>query len=99
MAESKDKVEKKSVLLKPRITEKAVLKHEKENVYAFNVEPTATKSQIVASIKAKYKVTPVGVRLLSIPSKRKFFRGSWGKKGGGKKAYVYLKKGDKLDVA
>ena len=93
------KVEKRSALVKPRITEKAVLKQEKEGVYAFNVEKDATKKTVIASVKAKYKVTPVTVRLLAIPAKRKYFRGAWGTKGGGKKAYVYLKKGDKIDVA
>ncbi|MBX4195840.1 50S ribosomal protein L23 [Candidatus Parcubacteria bacterium] len=91
--------EKKSVLIKPRITEKSAIQQELRNVYAFNVERDATKKTIVASIRAKYKVTPVGVRMVSIPSKKKFFRGKWGVKGGGKKAYVYLKKGDKIDVA
>lgn len=91
--------QKKSVLLKPRVTEKAVLQQEKKNVYAFNVEKDATKKSIIASVKAAYKVMPLSVRMVSIPAKRKFFRGAWGTKGGGKKAYVYLKKGDKIDVA
>jgi ribosomal protein L23 len=36
--------------------------------------------------------------LLALPTKKKFFRGHWGVRGGGKKAYVYLKKGDKIDI-
>jgi large subunit ribosomal protein L23 len=94
-----EKVEKKSVLIKPRITEKAVLGQEKKNAYVFNVETTATKKSVAASVKAQYKVSPIMIRLVAIPSKKKFFRGAWGTKGGGKKAYVYLKKGDKIDVA
>lgn len=97
MAEKK--ITKKSVLLSPRVTEKAVLSQEKKNVYAFNVETEATKSQVIASVKAAYKVTPLDVRMVRVPKKKKFFRGAWGTKGGGKKAYVYLKKGDKIDVA
>jgi large subunit ribosomal protein L23 len=93
------KVEKKSVLLKPRITEKSVLGQEKKNAYVFNVERFATKKSVSASVKAAYKVTPIMIRLVTVPSKKKFFRGAWGTKGGGKKAYVYLKKGDKIDVA
>lgn len=91
--------EKKSVLIKPRITEKSVLLQEKSHVYTFNVEKDATKRSVLASVKKQYKVTPLSVRLAAIPSKRKFSRGYWGVKGGGKKAYVYLKKGDKIDVA
>ena len=93
------KLAQKSVLIKPRITEKAVLGQEKKNTYVFNVEKSATKKSVLASVKAQYKVTPLDVRMVSIPSKRKFFRNAWGTKGGGKKAYVILKKGDKIDVA
>jgi large subunit ribosomal protein L23 len=101
MAKSKqqDKAQKKSVLIKPRITEKSVLMQESRGVYAFNVEREATKKQIAASLKAEYKVTPEKIRLVAVPSKRKFFRSAWGTKGGGKKAYIYLKKGDKINVA
>lgn len=93
------KVEKKSALIKARITEKSVLSQEKRNIYTFNVEKDATKSQVITSVKATYKVTPLDVRMVTIPKKQKFFRGAWGTRGGGKKAYVYLKKGDKIDVA
>jgi ribosomal protein L23 len=35
--------------------------------------------------------------MVNIPKKNVFVRGKWGTKGGGKKAYVYLKKGDKIE--
>ncbi len=88
-----------SVLISPRMTEKAVLSQEKKGVYVFNVLPDATKSQIIGSVKAVYKVTPIRVNTSRVASKTKFFRGRLGTKSGGKKAYVYLKKGDKIDVA
>lgn len=88
-----------SVLISPRMTEKAVLAQEKRGVYVFNVERDATKSQIIGSVKAVYKVTPIRVNTAQVVSKEKFVRGKWGTKGGGKKAYVYLKKGDKIDIA
>jgi large subunit ribosomal protein L23 len=86
-----------SVLLRPRVTEKAALQGEKMNVHAFEVTKDATKKSIVASIKDLYKVTPLSVRMVNIPKKNVFVRGKWGTKGGGKKAYVYLKKGDKIE--
>ncbi len=99
----KTKTEKKttlkSSLISPRMTEKAVLLQEAKGVYVFNVEKDATKRGIFLSIKEKYKVTPRMVRVASIPAKKKIFRGKLGVRGGGKKAYVYLKKGDKIDVA
>ncbi len=93
------KITKKTVILKPRMTEKAALKTNAQNVYVFNVTAEATKSSVIGSIKAEYKVTPIGVRLLAIPAKKVFRRGKSGIKGGGKKAYVYLKKGDKITTS
>lgn len=93
------KEESRSILISPRMTEKAVLGQESKGVYVFNVERDSTKKQIAASVKADFKVTPLKVRTVQIVSKKKFSRGKWGMKGGGKKAYIYLKKGDKIDVA
>ncbi|MFZ2048688.1 MAG: 50S ribosomal protein L23 [Minisyncoccia bacterium] len=87
-----------TVLLRPRVTEKAALKADKANIYVFEVTKTATKKQIIASIKDAFKVTPIAVHLLAIPRKEVFRRGKSGIKGGGKKAYIELKKGDKIEV-
>jgi len=87
-----------NVLLRPRITEKAALSADKNNVYVFEVTQEATKKSIGASIRESYKVTPVKVRVSAIPSKPVFIRGKKGVKSGGKKAYVYLKKGDKIEI-
>ena len=87
-----------SVLLRPYITEKAAISAERENAYVFEVTKDATKKSVSASIRDAYKVTPVRVHLLAIPKKQVIVRGKKGEKGGGKKAYVYLKKGDKIEV-
>lgn len=87
-----------TVLLRPRITEKAALKADSANVYVFEVTKDASKKAIIASIKDAYKVTPIRVNLLAIPRKEVFRRGKSGVKGGGKKAYIHLKKGDKIDI-
>lgn len=97
MTENKSK--RKSAIIKSRMTEKAVLQQEKSHVYTFNVEQDATKRGVLLDIKEKYKVTPLKINIVNTPKKKKFFRGAWGKKGGGKKAYVFLKKGDKINVA
>lgn len=98
MEKTKDKVEKKSVIQKVRMTEKSALLQAAKNVYVFNVEKEATRRSVSASIKKEYKVTPLKVRLAGVPKKKVFYRGKPGVKGGGKKAYVYLKKGDTLAV-
>lgn len=87
-----------NVLRRPRITEKAALLGDKANVYVFDVASGATKKSIAASVKAAYKVTPLRVHTAKVASKSVFIRGKRGVKSGGKKAYVYLKKGDKIEL-
>jgi len=97
---AEEKAVKASVILGARITEKASVLAEK-NVYTFNVAPKTTKSEIAKAIKAAYKVTPLQVRTVTIAKKSTNPRGRRGKPGttgGGKKAYVYLKKGDTIEV-
>lgn len=91
-------IQPNTVLVRPRITEKAAIKADASNVYVFEVTKDATKKSISASIREAYKVTPEKVHLVAIPRKRVFIRGKAGVKGGGKKAYVHLKKGDKIEV-
>lgn len=87
-----------NVLLSPRITEKAALGADKTNVYVFEVAKSATKKSISASVRDAYGMIPTRVNVVTIPAKRVFIRGKKGVKSGGKKAYVYLKKGDKIEL-
>ncbi|MEX2013784.1 MAG: 50S ribosomal protein L23, partial [Parcubacteria group bacterium] len=87
-----------NVLLRPRITEKAALGADKSNVYVFEVTKDSTKKSISASVRDAYGVTPEKVHVAKIPAKAVFVRGKRGVKSGGKKAYVYLKSGDKIEL-
>lgn len=93
-----DNIKAENVLLRPRITEKAALSADRSGVYVFEVSENSNKHTIAASVKAVYKVTPVRVRVAKIAPKAVFVRGKRGVKKGGKKAYVYLKKGDKIEL-
>lgn len=84
------------VIKNPRITEKAANISD-NNVYTFDVSAKATKIDIAKAIKDIYKVNPIKVNVVSVPTKRVFRKNSVGVKGGGRKAYVYLKKGDKIE--
>ncbi len=88
------------VLKAPRITEKASLQ-QGMSVYTFDVATSATKTQIISAIRSTYKVTPIKVRIAQVPSKktRSARTGRTGVKSGGKKAYVYLNKGETITVA
>jgi large subunit ribosomal protein L23 len=80
----------------PRITEKGTVVAELSNSYVFDVAQDATKGDIKKAIKEIYKVVPVKVTVVNSPLKKVFARGKRGEKGGGRKAYVFLKKGDSI---
>jgi len=87
----------KNPIKNPRITEKASDASEK-NIYVFNVATSANKTEIKKAIFSLYKVKPIKVNILPIPHKKVIFKGKKGLKGGGKKAVVYLKEGDKIEI-
>ncbi|KKR79615.1 MAG: 50S ribosomal protein L23 [Candidatus Nomurabacteria bacterium GW2011_GWA2_40_9] len=85
------------IIKNPRITEKASGAAE-ANVYTFDVTANANKTEIKKAIFALYKMKPVKVNVLTVPKKNIVVRGKKGVKQGGKKALIYLKKGDKIEV-
>lgn len=88
-----------AVIVGPRITEKTVAQGE-NNVYTFVVRRDATKYAVRDAVKALYKVTPVKVNIVNKkPAER--MQGSRNRTkhvAGLKKAYVYLKKGDTINL-
>lgn len=86
------------VILRPRITEKATMKAETENVYVFEVAKDANKTTIRQAVSALYKVNPTRIAIAYNPSKKVFRRGHRGVVSGVKKAYVHVKKGDKIEI-
>ena len=85
------------VLQKPRISEKAALGADK-GVYTFVVDAKANKIQIKKAIKQAYKVEPVKVTVTNTKGKKVLRRNGIGYKSGFKKAMVYLKKGETIEV-
>ena len=88
-----------AVLHRPRITEKATFATDRD-VYVFEIAPNANKKDVARAVKEIYNVTPIKVNIAAIPYKRidSFVRKRRGTKGGGKKAYVYLRKGDRIEL-
>lgn len=86
------------VLKRPRITEKATMTAA-NGQYVFEISKTATKASIKAAVKDLYKVSAVSVNIASTPAKKVVNKGRIGVKSGVRKAYVTLKKGDKIDLA
>lgn len=88
-----------TLIKKAVVTEKsAMVAGAKLPVYTFEVGESATKATVISAIKAKYKVTPVKVNIMNVPSKRVIVRGRRGVKSGYKKALVYLKAGNKIEI-
>jgi len=87
------------VIVGPKITEKSV-KQGEQNVYTFMVARSATKFLVRNAVKALYGVTPVKVNIVN---KQPAIRLSGSKNrmvkvAGSKKAYVYLAKGDTINL-
>lgn len=85
------------MLTRPRITEKASVLS-RRHVYVFEVPKDANKTLIAATVKEIYRVTPVKVNIVNTPAKERTSRGIKGKKSAVKKALVYLKKGDTIEI-
>ena len=87
------------ILLSPRITEKGAYLSEK-NAYIFNVAGNANKKEIADAIRDVFKVTPRKVTVMAVPRKERITRGTnrKGRTAGGKKAYVFLKKGETIEI-
>jgi large subunit ribosomal protein L23 len=87
-----------NIINRPRITEKSTLVGEVHNAYVFEVAGSATKKSIAKAIKDLYKVTPFKVNIVNLPQRKVVSKGKVGKRAGVKKAYVYLKKGETIDL-
>jgi large subunit ribosomal protein L23 len=88
------------ILRHARITEKATM-HSGAGVYTFDIAESATKREVMAAMRALYNVTPAKVAVVTVPTKvrRSMRTGRVGVKHGGKKAYVYLKKGETITIS
>jgi large subunit ribosomal protein L23 len=88
-----------SIIVSPRVTEKAVRQNDK-NVYTFVVARSATKHTVKDAITALFKVTPVKVNIVNKMPRQKMSmsKGRPVSEKGMKKAYVYLKEGDRISI-
>ena len=85
------------VIKRPHITEKASAS-EGIGVYTFIVDKGANKIEIKNAVDEIYKKRPAKVRIVNIPDKKVMVRNKAGIKSGYKKAIVYMRKGDKIDL-
>lgn len=86
------------VLLRPRITEKAT-DVTANKTYVFEIAVKATKRDVSKAVEHYYKVKPIKVNMVKIPSKKRKNKNqrTFGHSSVGKKAYVFLKEGDSIE--
>lgn len=87
------------ILLSPRITEKGAYLSE-HGAYVFNVAKGVSKKEIANAVQTLYKVTPRKIAVLAVPRKQVQTRNTnrTGMTAKGRKAYVYLKKGETIEL-
>lgn len=87
------------VIVRPIVSEKAAHLGDL-NVYAFEVARSATKYTVRDAVRKLFKVTPVRVNIVSRQPRQFFVRAKnrMGTHSGVKKAYVFLKKGDTINL-
>ena len=88
------------ILTRPIITEKATFLsgNSSGGVYTFEISSRTNKSLVAEAIRKIFKVTPVRVNILNTKPKVVIRKGKRGVVSGIKKAMVYLKKGEKIDL-
>ena len=86
------------VLIRPVISEKSTLETERNN-YTFAVARDANKFLIKSAVEAEFKVTVLGVRVVSVrPKQKRRGRRTLGMVPGWKKAVVTVAPGDKIEL-
>jgi large subunit ribosomal protein L23 len=86
-----------SVLIRPRISEKAARIQAKHNQYVFEVATDATRGDVKEAVETLFKVKVDGVQVLNVKGKAKGFRGRPGQRSAWRKAYVTLADGQSID--
>ncbi len=84
------------VIVRPIVTEKGHNKKEGENTLCFEVTPDANKTQIRQAVQHLFKVKVVDVRTVNNVGKLRRRGRFAGYRSDWKKAYVRVRKGDKL---
>ena len=79
------------------LTEKGNALREQENQYLFEVERTATKTQIRSAIETLFQVKVVKVHTMNVRGRMRRMGRGYSKTRNWKKAMVSLKSGDSID--
>jgi len=92
------KMDVHAVLVQPLLTEKITGLREKANTVGFIVHPGANRVQIKQAVETLLKVKVEKVNVMNVRGKMKRLGRFSGKRSDWKKAFVTLKKGEKLEM-
>jgi large subunit ribosomal protein L23 len=92
------KVERHRVLVQPLLTEKITALREQTNTVGFVVHPDANRVQIKQAVEALLKVKVDKVNIVNVRGKIKRLGRFSGRRSDWKKAFVTLRKGEKLEM-
>jgi large subunit ribosomal protein L23 len=92
------KIATHTVLVQPLLTEKITGLREATNTVGFIVHPGANRVQIKQAVEALLKVKVQKVNVMNVPGKVKRLGRFSGQRSDWKKAFVTLKKGEKLEM-
>jgi large subunit ribosomal protein L23 len=84
------------VLRRPLVTEKGVAKKDDERTLCFEVAPEVSKTQVKSAVEKLFKVKVEEVRTANFEGKMRRRGRFVGYRSDWKKAYVRLKKGEKV---
>ena len=86
------------IIKRPLLTEKSGFIRENGNFYSFEVDKNATKEEIRQAVETLFKVHVLKVNTVTMPGKAKRFGKSTSEARRVKKAFVKLKKDEKIDI-
>jgi large subunit ribosomal protein L23 len=86
------------LVISPLVTEKGNIVGEKSNQVVFRIRPGASKDQIRDVIEDMFKVTVLKVRTANFLGKERRRGRTTGRRPNWKKAYITLKKGDRIEI-
>jgi large subunit ribosomal protein L23 len=86
------------ILLRALISEKATNRQENQNCYVFRVAMNANKLQIKQSVEKAFDVKVKNVTVANVKGKSKKLGRFEGKRSNWKKAYVWLKEGEGIEL-
>ena len=87
-----------TTLKKPLLTEKSLIERDIHNRYGFVVAATASKGEIKTAVEKIFNVKVVKINTISVTGKTHRMGRFEGKRPDYKKAFVTLKKGDKIEM-